>query len=279
MIRLAGATFSFGDLTLEESGKVVKELGFDLVDVGAGWNNYHQIIPQEAIAHPGAQSERLLRVMDEYEFGVSELFVMQFDHPISHPDDFVRANTLWMFDRMTLFAQKVGFESIMMLPGFLVEEFGQTPEEVFDVSVEALGRMVKVAEAKGIQCNIEPCKGSIANHPDDAIQLCEAVPGLGLTLDYAHQVLIGLGHDEIEPLHPYAKHFHAKQARPDAFMARPDEGAIDFGRLVRKLKEEDYDGVICIEFVESQEVLDAGWDLKVETARLKQVVEEALAAA
>ena len=130
---------------------------------------------------------------------------------------------------------------------------------------------------KGLQCNIEPCVGSIAEQPADAVRLVEAVPGLGLTLDYAHQVQLGLGADEIEALHPHAKHFHAKQSAPGSFQARPDEGVIDFGRMIRKLKADQYDGVVCVEFVTNQEVLAADWDMRGETARLKEILDAALA--
>ena len=279
MTRIAGATFSFGDLDLEAAARVVRELGFDLVDVGAGWSNYHQIMPQEAVDDPDGQADRVRRVMDEHGLGISELFIMHFGKPINHPDPQVRAWTRGMFDGITTFACKAGFESVMMIPGHVHDELGQTSEAAFATSVEELRGMVAVAGEKQLGCNIEPCMGSIAEQPADATRLVEEVPGLGLTLDYAHQVQLGLGHEEIEVLHPLARHFHAKQSAPGAFQARPDEGSIDFGRLMRKLEADRYDGVICVEFVTQQELLDAGWDFRRETARLKQILEEALGVA
>lgn len=275
-MRIAGATFSFGDLTLEASARVLQEIGFDLADVGAGWDSYHQILPQEAVDDPDGQAERLRRVMGEHGLGVSELFIMHFGKPINHPDPGVRAWTRRMFEGITTFARKAGFDSVMMIPGHVHDELGQTAAQAFDLSVETLRGMVAVAEGKDLRCNIEPCIGSIAQHPADAVRLVKAVPGLGLTLDYAHQVQLGLGHEEIEVLHPHARHFHAKQSAPGAFQARVDEGVIDFRRILRKLREDGYDGVVCVEFVTSQAVLAAGWDMKWETARLKQALEEGL---
>lgn len=40
-----------------------------------------------------------------------------------------------------------------------------------------------------------------------------------------------------------------------------------------------FDGVISVEFVSAPEVLEKGWDLRAESARLKEILEEALAAA
>lgn len=278
MIRIAGASFSFGDTSLEESAGILAELGFELADIGAGWSNYHQVMPQEAAKDPDEQSDRLHRVLDPHGIGISELFIMHFGKPINHPDPEERARTRGLFEGITAFARKAGFESVMMIPGHVHDEVGQTPEQAFEISTEELRGMVAVAGEKELQCNVEPCVGSIAERPEDAVRLCEAVPGLGLTLDYAHQVQLGLGADEIEPLHHHARHFHAKQSAPGSFQARPDEGAIDFGRMIRQLVADEYDGVVCVEFVTNREVLDAGWDMQRETARLKEMLEVALAA-
>lgn len=278
MIRLAGATFSFGDLTLEESAGVLRQLGFARADVGVGWSNYHQVLPQQAVDDPDGQAERVRRVMGQHGLEVSELFVMHFGKPVNHPDPDVRAWTRRMFAGIAGFARRAGFESVMLIPGHVHHEQGQSPAQAFDTSVTELRALVASAADHGLQCNVEPCVGSIAERPADAQRLVEAVPGLGLTLDYAHQIQLGLGHDEIEVLHPWARHVHAKQSVPGSFQARSDEGAIDFGRLVRKLRDDAYQGVICVEFVTNQAVLDAGWDVRRETARLKEVLEAALAA-
>ncbi len=278
MIRIAGATFSFGDLTLEQAAGVLRRLGFDRADVGAGWSNYQQVDPQAAMAEPDAHADRLRRVMDEYGLHVSELFVMQFDEAINHPDAGVRRATTQRYDGITTFARQAGFESVMMIPGHVHDDLGQSPQAAFDTAANVLRSMVRVAQDKGLRCNVEPCVGSVAHAPEGAIALCEAVPGLGLTLDYAHQVQLGLGHEAIEVLHPYARHVHAKQSAPQSFQARPDDGVIDFTRIIRKLQADRFDGTVCVEFVTNQAVIDAGWDMEHETARLKQILEDALAA-
>lgn len=276
MIRIAGATFSFGDLTLEQAAPVVADLGFDRVDVGAGWSNYHTVRPLEAIADPQGQADRVRRVTEAHGLALCELFVMQFEHPLTHPDPAVRAQTQARFEGIARFAAMAGFASAMMIPG--AAGAGDSPAQAFDRSAAALRPMVEAAQALGLQCNIEPCAGSVAHHPDDAIRLVQAVPGLGLTVDYAHQVQLGLDADRIEALHPYARHFHAKQSAPGAFQARADEGVVDFARLIRRLHADGWEGDVCVEFVTKQELLDAGWDFRRETARLKAILDAALEA-
>jgi len=81
-------------------------------------------------------------------------------------------------------------------------------------------------------------------------------------------------------MHPYAKHFHVKQSAEGEFEVKPeaDNGAIDFKRMMSKLKTDGYDGVVTVEFVAAPDVIEAGWDLKEETAKMKKVIEEAMAA-
>jgi sugar phosphate isomerase/epimerase len=273
-MRIAGSTFSFGDIDLEASLQILSNLGFNLTDVGAGWSNYHQVLPQQAVDDPKGQAEALRRLTEQYGISVSELFIMHFGEPINHPDAETRRWTRGMFAGIVDFAHRAGFESLMMIPGHVHEEDGQTPEEAFAISAEELRWMVSAAGDSDLQCNIEPCADSIAHDPADAVRLCEAVPGLGLTVDYAHQVQLGLGHEQIEVLHPYARHFHAKQSAPGTFQTRPDAGVIDFPRLVRKMLQDGYDGVMSVEFVTTQDT--AAWDMPAETARLKQILKDAL---
>ena len=109
--------------------------------------------------------------------------------------------------------------------------------------------------------------------------LVEAVPGLGCTIDYAHQVQIGLTNEGIEPLHDLARHFHVKQSAESEFEVKidADNGAIDFQRMMNKLKADGYDGVVTVEYVAAPDVIEAGWDMAEETGKLKKVIDEALA--
>jgi len=283
MIRLAGSTFAFGDIPLEESCDVLKDLGFDLADVGAsGWSSFTAYVPQQVVQNPDdadGEAGRIREVMDARGIGVSELFVCDFGQAINHPDAGERERSRELFGKFAAIGGKAGFDSIMMLPGNVHEDLGQTYDEAFDTSVQEYTWMAAVARDNGLQLNFEPCIMSIAVEPAAAVRLVEAVPGIGLTVDYAHQVQIGLGADETEIMHPYAKHFHVKQSAQGEFEVRPeaDNGAIDFKRLVGKLKADGYDGVVTVEFVSAPDVIEAGWDLKEETAKMKKVIEEAMA--
>ncbi len=53
MIRIAGSTFAFGDMTLDASCDILRQLGFDLADVGAsGWSTFTAYVPQQVVENP-----------------------------------------------------------------------------------------------------------------------------------------------------------------------------------------------------------------------------------
>ena len=288
MIKLAGSTFAFGDISLEDSSKILSDMGFSYADVGGcGWSSFAEWVPQQVVQNiddPQGEGDRIRKITESHGLQVSEFFICNFGHSVNHPDQNIRNQTRETFTKMAAIGKRAGFTSMMMLPGDvhdadnpLVEDLGQSKQEAWDLSVQELTTLVDIAESNGMRCNVECCIFSIAHHPDDCAKLMNAVPGLGATLDYAHQVQLELSQDEIEPMHEFARHVQCKQSAPGEFQARPDEGVIDFKRIMRKLKADNYDGVVSVEFVSSPEVLEKGWDLKVESARLKEILEEGLA--
>ena len=237
MITVAGSTFAFGEMNLEDSCDVLKGLGFDTVDVGAsGWSTFTAYVPQQVGENPDdtdGEADNIRRVTESKGLAISELFIVDFGTAINHPGDSERARSRDLFGKFAAIAGKAGFESVMMIPGNVHEEMGQSYEQAFDLSVEELTWMVGKAQEHGVQLNIEPC-------------LIAAVPGLACTVDYAHQVQIGLTNEGIQPLHDLARHFHVKQSAEGEFEVKSDadNGAIDFQRMMIKLKADGYDGVV-----------------------------------
>ena len=287
MIKLAGSTFAFGNLSLEDSSKILSDMGFSYADIGGcGWSSFAEWVPQQVVKNiddPQGEGDRIRKITESHGLQISEFFICNFGHSVNHPDKTIRTQTRETFTKMAAIAKIAGFESMMMLPGDvhdadnpLVEDLGQSKQEAWDLSVQELSAMVDIAESNGMHCNVAPCIFSIAHHPNDCAKLMNDVPGLGITLDYAHQVQLELSHEEIEPMHEYARHVQCKQSAPGEFQAKPDEGVIDFKRVMHKLKADKFDGVVSVEFVSSPEVLEKGWDLKVESARLKEILDESL---
>jgi sugar phosphate isomerase/epimerase len=85
--------------------------------------------------------------------------------------------------------------------------------------------------------------------PAETLALLEAVPALGLVLDYGHFIVPGHTVEEIERLHPRTVHLHARGGCRDRIQTVAEENTIDFPRMVRSLAAGGYRGWICLEYV------------------------------
>jgi sugar phosphate isomerase/epimerase len=115
--------------------------------------------------------------------------------------------------------------------------------------VEYLSRARDIALRHGVQLRFEPHMGSIADTPELALDLVEAVPGLTVTLDVAHFTLQYIPTERVFPLLPHTGHVHVRQARPGTLQVAWDEGGIDFGDLAERLRDAGYTGTMSVEYV------------------------------
>lgn len=243
-MRFAAMTFSYGPGSLESTLRAIKRQGFDCVDLAAGAKQ--QIDKLLAARHPREQAEPVRKALAAFGLDISEVFLLHFDDPINHPDSTKRRASRDLFNGFAEFCREVGAESLMMSPGILYDEIGEAAS--LQLAVDELRFQQKICTDYGLQLNIEPHWHSLAENPERAQWFCEQVPGLGLTLDYSHFIAQGYTQDEIEPLHAYTRHFHARQAKTGATNAILTEGIIDFHRILQTFKRNGWDGVVCLEY-------------------------------
>lgn len=265
-IQLGGCSFSFGPMPLEPALRIVKGLGFRIVDLGVCPGN-PQIHPVAAALEPDRCAGEAVNALDQLELQPDECFVMDFGEPINHPSDEVRRRNRKLFRGLLRFASLARCRSIMLLPGTVHRELGK--ERSFATAVRELREMARMSQDAGIQLNVEPCEPSIAQHPQCAADLCEQVAGLGLTLDYSHFIDPGYDQSSVEPLHRFAKHFHARQAAPGKRVEAADQGSIDFKRIISLLKQQNFHGVVAVEYVDCEITRNCGVDVMKETARMR----------
>ena len=105
------------------------------------------------------------------------------------------------------------------------------------------------SQAMGVVFGTEAHVGSIATTPEGAAELIEKVPGLTLTLDYAHFTKEGVRDTRIEPLVKYTNHFHVRGARGGRLQAGFEQNTIDYERVLTAMKEAYYHGWLGLEYV------------------------------
>ncbi|MCA9902867.1 MAG: sugar phosphate isomerase/epimerase, partial [Anaerolineae bacterium] len=124
--------------------------------------------------------------------------------------------------------------------------------------------------------SFEPHLDSMASTPEQALKLVQDVPGLQITLDWAHMICQDIFHEEIVKLLPHVRHVQIRQAARQQLQTPFERGRIDLARVIADLRAAQYDGVVCIELMNIP-----GWHgmMKVDALRESLKLRDALKAA
>jgi sugar phosphate isomerase/epimerase len=116
-----------------------------------------------------------------------------------------------------------------------------------------LATLYPVAAEQGLDLSLEMHNNEVPELPSIAVRLCEAVPGLGLTLDTSH--LYGGPNQgaDFSMVFPFVKHVHLRDAGSvkEQLQMPAGAGRVDFKMVVRGLASRGYAGKFAIEYVES----------------------------
>jgi sugar phosphate isomerase/epimerase len=120
--------------------------------------------------------------------------------------------------------------------------------------------------------SIEPHLGSVAATVEAAGELCAAVPGLTLTVDYSHFVAQNVAQDLLGELFDRARHAHLRQAAPGRLQCPHDEGVIDVAALLDAARQHGFNGSVALEYVHSPMWEMNRLDVLSETIRMRDQV-------
>jgi sugar phosphate isomerase/epimerase len=249
LMRLSCSDYTWPLLSHTAALDLIRALGCEAVDLGFMTGRSH-VRPEQvhgAVAlHAGQVRERVesrgLRVADVFAIPYTDFETMSANNP--DPDQ--QKRSLEFFTDAVEFAVLVGAPGVTTLPGVLFD--GDSFEAALDRSADGLARRVEMAAARGLSTSVEPHTGSLIDTPDKTRQLLDRVPGLGITLDYAHYVYGGIAQHQIDPLLPHARHLQIRPGRPGVLQAPVAEDAIDWAPVVAQLDRLGYDGYLALEY-------------------------------
>ena len=159
--------------------------------------------------------------------------------------------------KVAKFCAAAGIASVFVLPG--VCNPGQGRAQALAQSAASLAALLPIAEREGVTLTIEPHVHSFLESPALTLELLQKVPGLKLTLDYAHFVCLGHTQDAIDVLAPHAAHVHVRQARPGALQTKLSQGTINMAAMLGTLRDAGYAGWLSVEWVH-QDYMDTLYD-------------------
>ncbi|NDJ62303.1 MAG: sugar phosphate isomerase/epimerase [Chloroflexi bacterium] len=238
MIEFGCHTWAFNDLTLSEALGTIARLGFRYVDLGSGPG----LNSARAATNPRKTANEITEDLDFFNLKISDLYLML--PRISLDDDERRAKDIEIFQALMPFAQALKTPGITVSPGL-----AHAPEDTaaFARTTEALRALVAAGEKVKIPVSIEPHVDSMAATPEAALKLIDAVPGLGITLDWAQMIYQNIKHSEIIRLLPHVRHVQIRSATRTRLQTPFEKGRIDLPRMLGALLDAEYDGVITVE--------------------------------
>jgi sugar phosphate isomerase/epimerase len=239
-MQIACHTWAYNNLTLEDAVGTIARLGFRHVDLGTG----PHLNTDRAAAYPDAEASNILRLLEQLDLTVTDLYIML--PRINAPDPAQREAQLTLFERLVPFALALETPGITITPGVIHKD---GVDHGLARAVPALLRMVQAVEDTDLRLSFEPHMDSVAERPEPAMLLLEAVPGLSVTLDYAHFVCQGIVRREIEPLMEHVAHVQIRQAKRGILQTPHDEGTINIPQLLQDLQQHGYRGALTVEYM------------------------------
>ncbi|MGF1578573.1 MAG: sugar phosphate isomerase/epimerase family protein [Gemmataceae bacterium] len=251
-VYVACSTLCFLRHPLDRALRIISELDFSKVDVAIHESGPH-LKPSEVAKDVAAAVQRV-RIGPSLTPGA-------YDVEIETDDQEVFAKQLQAICRM---ARLTTVSTITLTPGPNSRSIGE--------EAERLKPLVTLATAEGINLTLATLMGTLTETPKKAIALCQAVPGLGLTLDPSHY-LVGphQGHP-FENVLPFVKHVHFRDTgrSPDQFQVRVGQGQIEYGRIISQLNRVGYQRVLSVDI---RDIPDAPFVMESEVRKLKFLLE------
>lgn len=267
-MKISVTSWSFPACTLEESWGIASALGISHMDLG--------LLHGASLDRDLVLSDPTIAAAQVKEIGISvaNLYWLfgdtPHDRPLSDPTAFDQ--NMADFSSVLTFAEALNIPTIFLLPG--VSKPGQSESDLVANSARALRSMVHLAKKQGVELSVEPHVGGLLKSPSSCLQFIDTVPGLKLTLDYAHFACMGFPQTEIDPLAKHAAHVHMRQARPGALQAKMAEGTLDFVAMVETLRAVDFDGFLSIEYVHQGYMNTLFDDVLTETIQMRNLLRE-----
>jgi sugar phosphate isomerase/epimerase len=251
-VYVACSTLCFARCPLERTLRMIGELEFSKVDVAIHENGPH-LRPSEVVADIALAAQRirigpsLTPAAFSVEIGTAE------------PHEYVRQ--LRAICRLA----RLSAVSILTIPAAAVGAG-------VDAEVKRLRALVRLVEAEGLVLTVLTRTGTLTETPAGAIELCERVPGLGLTLDPSHYINgphQGASYDEV---FPYVRHVHLRDTGrgPGKFQVRVGQGEVEYGRITSHLERRHYDRLLSVAI---HDIADAPFAMETEVRKLKFLLE------
>ena len=119
----------------------------------------------------------------------------------------------------------------------------------FNSEIERLRELASVTAQDGVRTSIRTERGKLTEDPHTAVELCQAVPGLGISLDPSHYMGTPSPDAAIDLVMPHTFHVHLRDSTADSLQVQVGLGELDYSRLISQLRRVNYNRALSIELL------------------------------
>jgi sugar phosphate isomerase/epimerase len=249
---VACSTLCFGRYPLDEALRTIAELEFTKVDVAVHEDGPH-LRPSEVAAEINLVAPRL-----RLGPGLT---------PVAFSVD-IKATDSSDYERQ--FQAVCRLARISAVPLLTIKAAGAGSD--LDAEVDRLTALVQNAKKDGLILTVTTHRGTLTEYPQRAVELCQRVPGLGLTLDPSHYIAGPHQGQSFEEVYPFVRHVHLRDTGRSAnsFQVRIGQGEVEYGRIISQLSRHHYERLLTVAIYD---VADGPFAMRPEVRKLKYLLE------
>lgn len=217
---ITASTRCFFDLDFGEACQQITELGFHKIELSLH-EERGQLKPSEIAEDPE------LFVTQQREWTRLTPVAITLEHDVDGPtfSGLAKVAKLLRITQITVPASPLG-----------------TP---FNTEIDRLNELVSLASREGICVSLKTTSGHLTEDPRTAVELCQSVEGLGLTLDPSYY----LGSEPYDQVFAYVYHVHLRDSTPEDLQVRIGLGDIDYSRLINQLRRHGYGRALSVDLL------------------------------
>jgi sugar phosphate isomerase/epimerase len=119
----------------------------------------------------------------------------------------------------------------------------------FNEEIDRLRSRLAASNSAGIRLSLKTKTGHLTEDPQTAVELCQAVPGLGLTLDVSYYICGRYAGQSYDQVFPYVNHVHLRDTTPSQVQVPVGLGEVDYSRIISQLRRFHYNRALSVEIL------------------------------
>lgn len=245
---VAASSRCFEDFSLAEACQQITDLGYDKIEIWMDEKSEH-MKPSYVAASP----ERFFTQFREWTRLTPIALCTENDVSATAFDALCRVAKMMKITQITIPAAPLG-----------------TP---FNEEIDRLRSRLAAANFSGIRVSLKTKTGYLTEDPQTAVELCQAVPGLGLTLDPSYYMTGRYANQSHDQVYPYVYHTHLRDTSPTEIQVSVGLGEVEYSRIITQLGRYNYTRALSVEILPS---LLNGQDRSLELRKIRMLLESLL---